>query len=218
MKSIKQLLFDCDGVLVDSEIIAAEVMVETLSQYGISISVDYYLKNCTGKTYSGLVIELGETFNTNLPSTFLEEVTKSVDQRLTTDLKPIHRINEVLECTQLPKAVVSNSDVYQIKHAITHVNIEHHFTHIFSSQMVAMPKPDPGVYLFAAEQLVVRPEECLVIEDSVSGASAALEAGMNVIGFTGGSHIVDGHRDKLLNIGVKKVSSSVDEIIDLLAH
>ena len=216
MSNIGQLLFDCDGVLVDSEIIAAHAMVEMLSQYGIEITVDYYLNNCTGKTYSGLVIELGEKFGAPLPSHFLSEVTKEVDYRLETQLKPIDGINHLLESLHLPKSIVSNSDVYQIEHAIEYVNIAHYFTHVFSCQMVARPKPDPGVYLHAATTLNVDPLDCLVVEDSLAGATAALSAGMNVIGFAGGSHIVKGHAEKLMNIGVTHVAGSIQELGEMI--
>lgn len=212
MSNIKHLIFDCDGVLIDSEIIAAQVMVEVLDKFGINITVDYYLRNCTGKTYSGLRVELAEEFNTPLPSQFLKEVTIEVDIRLNTQLQPIKGIHKVLESTSLPKSVVSNSDVYQVEHAINHVNIAHHFDHLFSSQMVDKPKPDPGVYLLAAEKLDTNPQNCLVVEDSIAGATAALGAGMNVIGFLGGSHIVEGHSEKLMKLGVKQVAKQTNEL------
>ncbi|MDH5366249.1 MAG: HAD family hydrolase [Cyclobacteriaceae bacterium] len=214
---IKQLIFDCDGVLVDSEILAAQVMLEILSKYGIDISLDFYLHNCTGKTFSGSKTELSKKLNTPLPNSFLEEVTIAMDIKIKNELKPISGIHNVLENTDLPKAVVSNSDMYQIEHAIDHINITDHFNgHIFSSQMVEKPKPDPDVYLFAAKELAVHPKECLVVEDSISGATAALKAGMNVIGFVAGSHIIDGHEQKLINLGVSAVAKNAEELLSKL--
>lgn len=217
---IKQLIFDCDGVLVDSEILAAQVMVDILSKYGIDISLDFYLQNCTGKTFSGSKIELSKQLDTPLPNSFLEEVTIAMDIKIKNELNPIRGIHKVLEKTDLPKAVVSNSDVYQIEHAISHIKIAHHFNgQIFSSQMVAKPKPDPDIYLLAAEKLTVLPEECLVVEDSISGATAALKAGMNVIGFAAGSHIIEGHEQKLISLGVSSVAKNSEELLSkLLQH
>ena len=214
---IKQLIFDCDGVLVDSEIIAAQVMVELLEKSGIIITLEYYLHNCTGKTFSGLKKELSEQFTTPLPDDFLYEVTTLMDKKARTDLKPIPNIHRVLEQSKLPKAVVSNSDVYQIKHAINHINIAHHFSdNIFSSQMVKLPKPDPGIYLLAAEKLEVETENCLVVEDSISGATAAVQAGMQVIGFTAGTHIINGHKEKLMDTGVSQVAGTAEELHRLI--
>ena len=211
---IKQLIFDCDGVLVDSEIIAARVMVELFAKYDIEISLDFYLTQCTGKTFTGLKKEISEKFGKPLPDNFSLQITKMFDARAMKELIPVKGIESVLENSSLPKAVVSNSDIYQIEHAINHVSIAHHFNSgIFSSEMVQNPKPSPDVYFLAAETIKVHPSACLVVEDSKSGATAALEAGMTVIGFIGGSHIMNGHAQKLKSLGVHAIARDSNELL-----
>ncbi|MDH5475492.1 MAG: HAD family phosphatase [Cyclobacteriaceae bacterium] len=216
---IKQLIFDCDGVLVDSEILSAEVMVNVLGKHGIEITLAYYLQNCTGKTFTGLRTEFSNQFNVSLPDSFLEEVMVDMGVKTKNELKQIVGIHKVLEKSKLPKAVVSNSYLYQIEHAINHIKIAHHFDNqLFSSQMASKPKPDPAIYLLAAEKLGVQPKECLVVEDSISGATSALSAGMKVIGFVAGSHIIDGHKQKLLDLGVVSVAENSDELLEIITQ
>ena len=217
-KKIEQLIFDCDGVLVDSEIIAAQVMVELLNQHQIPITIDYYLNNCSGKTFTGLVNELPKVFNAPpLPPNFIQEVMIEHDSRVQTQLKAIPGMDKLLGQIVLPKAVVSNSDLYQIEHAVKHAKLKHHFgNNLYSSQMVPNPKPSPDVYLHAAKELKVVPQSCLVVEDSISGATAAIAAGMNVIGFMAASHIVEGHKEKLLHLGVIATANSAEELSSII--
>jgi len=213
----KQLIFDCDGVLVDSEIIAAHVMVELLNHHGIPIDVPYYLNYCTGKTFSGLKKSLSDQYGVALPDDFIPQVTEDMEARVTTSLQPIDGINEVLlQLSDIPKAVVSNSDLYQVRDALRITELDHFFDHLFSSEQVQNAKPSPDVYLFAASELAVRPDDCLVVEDSVSGATAAIAAGMNVIGLLAGRHIVDGHVDRLRAVGVSKFAEDSGELQRLI--
>lgn len=210
----KQLIFDCDGVLVDSEIIAAEVMVNLLNQFRIPITISYYLGNCTGRTFTGIRDSLSAKFRVALPEDFVQRVTEKMELAKQETLKSIDGIAELLENLRgIPKAVVSNSDRYQIDDALTKVNIAHHFDEfVFSSEEVQYPKPSPDIYLYAADRLGIDPHNCLVIEDSISGAKAALSAGMEVIGFLAGSHIIDGHEDRLTNIGVERSVFTAKEL------
>ena len=215
---IKQLIFDCDGVLVDSEIIATQVMVDLLNQHRIPVDTSYYLQHCTGKTFTGLISSLSNEYGITLPDEFVQLVTAKMETTINKLLEPVAGISNLLNALELiPKAVVSNSDLYQIKTSLTKTKISHHFgEYIFSSQEVEKPKPSPQVYLYAADKLEVNSKNCLVVEDSISGASAAIAAGMEVIGFLGGSHIVKGHEDNLRRIGVKNIAYTAMELEDTI--
>ena len=211
---MKQLIFDCDGVLIDSEIIAAQAMVEELNANGIPITISQYLTNCTGKTFSGLKTILSAEYGVTLPDDFVQTVTLNMEGLKLQQLRPIIGILNLLnKILHFPKAVVSNSELVQIKSSLTQVDVLHHFgDNIYSSEQVKNPKPSPDVYLFAAENLGVNPKDCLVIEDSVSGATAALSAGMQVVGLLSGSHIVEGHEDRLREVGVEKIAITTEEL------
>jgi len=217
---MKQLIFDCDGVLIDSEIIAAKAMVDELNYYEIPITIGQYLTNCTGKTFSGLKTILSDQYQMPLPDNFVQKVTSNMERLKLKQLRPIEGILDLLDnVTHFPKAVVSNSDLGQIQSSLTQVDALHYFgPNIYSSEQVQNPKPSPEIYLFAAENLGVNPKDCLVIEDSISGATAALSADMQVVGLLAGSHIVEGHEDRLRNVGVKMMAYNtreLKEIIDL---
>ncbi len=209
---MKQLIFDCDGVIVDSEIEAAKTLVAHLEALGVDISVDYHLKYHSGRTFKAIFNELIANKKIS-PSTDVDLLILKIEAESYANIKPIKDIAVALEAMSLPKAVVSNSRISQIKHALTIANITQYFGHhIFSSTMVNRPKPHPDVYLRASEQLKVAPYECLVIEDSVSGVSAAVAAGMKVIAFTGASHILKGHEAKVISAGAMTTFGDMNEL------
>ena len=114
--------------------------------------------------------------------------------------------------------VASSSEPPRIRHSLTLAGILHHFDpHIFSATQVKRGKPAPDLFLLAATSMGAAPAHCLVIEDSVAGVTAARAAGMSVLGFTGGSHCLDGHADKLRRAGASEVFGSCPELTSYIA-
>ncbi len=213
---IKHILFDCDGVLVDTEITAAHVMVEAMQKKGADISVDYYLRNLSGSTFSVILnTYFGSSFNGEAKRAFIHVLEKEIVEKV----EAISGVGEMLDSISLPKSIVSNSEIWQVKQEIERARIDQFFTgNIFSSEQVANPKPAPDVYNLAIQKLDIKKEELLVIEDSVTGAKAALAAGLKVIGFSGASHILPGHKEKLLKLGVSEVAPSMEELGKLIEN
>jgi len=207
---IKHILFDCDGVLVDTEFTAAQVMVEAMTKRGADIDFEHYLQNLSGSTFSAI---LDTYFGASLQG---EEKTAFIDkleQKIVAKVEAIKGVESMLESIKIPMSVVSNSAIWQVKEEIEQTKIEHYFTgHIFSSELVVNPKPAPDVYNLAVKELGLSGDEVLVIEDSLTGAKAALAAGLKVIGFSGASHILKGHKEKLLSLGVAEVASTMEEL------
>ena len=211
----RQLIFDCDGVLVDTEIIAAEVMTKAFAQCNVHITIEDYLSTYTGKTISSIFDSLLSP--EQLQNMNVKEFTHQCDVDIYNQLRPVKGMQEVVRTLPLPKAVVSNSSLWQVKKAVKHIEMEDIFSgNFFSSEMVPNPKPWPDIYLYAAKTLEVSPEKCLVVEDSKSGVKSAVEAGMTVIGFTAASHILDGHAENLLELGASHVASSPEELKALI--
>ncbi len=208
---IEQIIFDCDGVLVDSEIVAAEVMVPLLNSLGEKITLDYYLSTYSGKTFKGIFENLTLDVRINL-----EMLIKNVEEKVYQSVRPIVGMPNLVKKIELPKAVVSNSGMQQIEAALRATDLLNDLSNRYSSSMVTQPKPSPEVYLHAANKLQVDVSNCLVIEDSISGATAALTAGMQVIGFCGGSHITKSHGDKLKQLGVHFLASDAHELEHLI--
>ena len=216
-KSLEYIIFDCDGVLVDSEIIAAKCTVEMFNELGLDMTLDYYLQHCTGKTFSVLKEMFSKEVTKPMPHNFLEEIEAKVHQIAKKELKAVPEVAETLQQITFPKAVVSNSELHQIKRSLTQTGLTNFFENrLFSSDMVAQPKPYPDLYLHAISELNVKPKNCLVIEDSVTGATAAINAGLDVIGFIGGSHITQGHEKRLLDAGVKQILTNMKDLPGLL--
>lgn len=213
MEEIKAVIFDCDGVLVDSEIIASRTALSMLRPYGIEMSVPEYAKKFAGKVEEDTLHILKTDFQLDLPDDFLSKLKLKIEHALDNDLETIKGSIDVISNIHLPKAVVSNSRLVRVLHSLKLASLEDYFgKYIFSAEMVEKPKPDPAVYLLAASKLEINPTNCLVIEDSPSGATAAVKAGMHVIGFLGGSHIYEGHAEQLQQSGVFTTAKDMDDL------
>ena len=224
------LIFDCDGVLVDSEWLVARIEVETRAEFGQQISIEEYIRRYVG--LSTRSPEYLESLN-GLPPEFRDIMRVRVERAFHEELEAIPGVADLLErIRHRPKAIASSSSPHEIEMMLEHVGLLHHFElhaaaraaatplltsgrkghNIYSVSMVARPKPAPDVYLFAAEQNNIAPSQCLVIEDSVVGATAALSAGMTVWGFIGGRHQSAGAADRLRSIGVARIVGHMDEL------
>ncbi len=214
MRKFKTIIFDCDGVLVDSEIIANRVDVEMKTQHGISITLEEQLQKFVGLSDQDPVMleEMGR-----LPSDYRKKLHTLIRQTYHTELKAIDGVRETLEKIQVPKCVVSNSDTESLLFKLRLTNIIKYFPNCaFSVEDVRRAKPAPDLYFHALATMKWRSEDCLVVEDSVAGVQGAKAAGLFVCGFIGGGHMYPGHSDKLLNCGVDKLITDFREILNLL--
>jgi len=200
--------FDCDGVLVDSEVIASEVDAEMLTKAGYEISAAEVNQRFAGLTHVAIHDIVEKEIGHKLPADFLQEQEAEVDRRLGRDLKLIEGAREMLETIEGPRCLCSNSTTKRLKIELDRVRLWDQFApNIFSAVEVGdkKPKPAPNVYEYAARTMGVEPREVLVLEDSVFGIHAAKAAGCRVIGFTGGGHTWLGHADLLIEAGAETV-------------
>lgn len=208
----KQVIFDCDGVLVDTEIVAAKVVIDKLSAYDISITMEEYLKTYTGSTFSG-------TFRQLLPHISDHEIENLVNYAEVTvydQLQPIKGMPDLVRQLNVPVAVVSNSYLWQVKKALEFLSLSNKVKQYFSAEQVERPKPFPDVYHLARQKTGYTAKEIIVVEDSKTGVEAAVSAGLTVIGFTGASHITNGHDQALKEKGATHIASSAHELLHLL--
>jgi len=213
------LISDCDGVLVDSEILADQVMREALASWVPSEPLEHLLETTFGQTTGEVLRRVEERFALQLPATLLAQIQARSEALIQTQVQPIAGVREALEQIPLPLAVASNSRRHTVIASVNRVGLTARVAgRIFSADMVERPKPAPDVYLLAARTIGVAPERCLVIEDSPTGAAAAVAAGMQVLGFTGASHIPSGHGDTLRRIGVLEVFDDMRELAALCAR
>lgn len=215
---LDHLICDCDGVLVDSEVIADRVLFDTLSDTfpGIDFTAD--AKAAFGQQTSRFLAGLETRHGITMPPDFLQTIEQRVEDALARSLAPIAGVREALLKVKLPVAVVSNSGLDRVRRSLKRAALTDVFgERVFSAEQVAHPKPYPDVYLFAALSLGVDPSRCLVIEDSMAGLNAARAAGMKTIAFVGASHIPGGYEDVLRKLGVTRIMRSMDELPALVA-
>ncbi len=182
------IIFDCDGVLVDSEVLSCRCLSEVLAGHGIDLGLDQALDLFLGRSVTA-VREHYEALGRRIPEQFSAELKTGVRAAFSSGLCPIEGVKPVLEDLHIPCCVASSSDVDRVSFSLSLTGLASHFDgRLYTSQMVERGKPAPDLFLHAAERMRTDPRRTLVIEDSVSGVTAAKAAGMTVWGFVGGSH------------------------------
>lgn len=212
------LICDCDGVLVDSEVIAERMLLRTLSAEFPGIDFHAVAHLAFGQRTSLFLAGLEARFGIEIPAGFLATVEREIDAELKRTLAPVAGVRDALSRVTLPAAVVSNSRLTRIAASLERVGLTDLFgPRVFSAEQVERPKPHPDVYLHAARELGVDPARCLVVEDSVTGLTAARAAGMKTIAFVGASHVPKGYAQVLRNLGVTRIVERMEQLPALIA-
>ena len=213
------LLFDCDGVIVDSEIVATRIALEFLAQYGYRSDEETHCKRFSGMLETDIMTiifqELGQAQPYDLVHRLKSEFVAGFPQLLV----PVPGVPELMKTLALPISIVSNSHVVHVNSSLTLAGI-HGISEgrIYSSEHVPLPKPAPDIYELAIREIGVSREQLLVVEDSIAGVTAAKAAGLRVIGFLGASHIFEGHAEKLQAQQVDYLAKDAIELAHLFAQ
>lgn len=182
------IIFDCDGVLVDSEVLSCRCLSESLVQCGIDVDAGQALDLFLGRSTRAIVHHY-EAEGRPLPQGFAADLRTRVRRSFEASLRAIPGVDAVLAELPTPHCVASSSDLERVSFSLALTGLAAHFDdRLFTSEMVARGKPNPDLFLYAADKMQVAPGRTLVVEDSVSGVMAAKAAGMTVWGFAGGSH------------------------------
>ncbi|HZZ61384.1 MAG TPA: FGGY family pentulose kinase [Roseiarcus sp.] len=183
------VIFDCDGVLVDSEVISLGVTRRMLAEAGLRLSDDETRKRFLGRRQDAVLRRVEAELGAPLPNDFTGALSREILATFERDLKGVEGVRQAVDGLDARVCVASSSAPERLRFALRVTGYEALFApHIFSSAEVARGKPYPDLFLFAARSMGAAPENCLVIEDSVAGVTAARAAGMKVFGFVGGSH------------------------------
>jgi len=213
------IIFDCDGVLVDSEVISCRAHAEILTRHGYPITADEVLNRFLGVSDREARLMIENEIGRKLPNDFESQVKQATLQFYADDLRAISYVSEAIAAIGLPKCVASSGTPEKIRHGLTCAGLYDQLApHIFSASEVKRGKPAPDLFLFAAEQMQAAPAQCLVIEDSIPGVTGAVAAGMTVLGFHGGSHCPPGHADTLRAAGAIMTFEDMRQLPDLIAQ
>ena len=189
------VIFDCDGVLIDSEIISTGVLVEELARHGVSIEMRYVLENFIGHPYPIVAGKIAAIAGAPLPASFEGAYRAHLARRFAAELRPMPGVVDVLDALAVPYCAATSSSPERAHQSLRAAGLADRLgDRIYTVSMVAHPKPAPDLFVHAANAMGADPKECLVVEDSDLGIAAAHAAGMQVWQFTGGSHYAASHR------------------------
>ena len=212
------VIFDCDGVLINSEELASQICIEAVKEVGLDLSLHEYADRYAGNPVAEIWRMVERDAGRPLPQGFQGRVDEMVYRRFSTELAPIHGVADVLEASIHPRCVASSTQLPRLRENLGKTGLLEHFDpHVFSGSQVKRGKPAPDVFLYAASQMGADPAHCLVIEDSLTGVTAARRAGMNVVGFCGGGHVSPGLEQRLKDAGALRIARTMQEIGELLA-
>jgi HAD superfamily hydrolase (TIGR01509 family) len=211
------VIFDCDGVLIDSELLSVRADVECLAEYGIDLSAEEILERYTGISMAGMLADLEMRYGRGLPD-FARRHRERLRRLFGADLRAIPGVTAALDSLACRVCVASSSTPERLRHALSLVGLLDRFDpNIFSAAEVAHGKPAPDLFLHAADRMGITPQRCVVVEDSLPGVAAAVAAGMTAIGFTGGSHCRPGHDARLAEAGAALVIERMARLMPALA-
>lgn len=208
------VIFDCDGVLVDSEALVLDVESEMLTAAGYPLTADEIAERFTGLSYASMLGEIARDFGKPMPRGLSEEMQRAAMALFPEKLTPVPGIPDLLAALERPRCVASSSDLERIHLSLRVCGLERHFAggSVFSAEMVRNGKPAPDLFLLAAETMRAAPGACVVIEDSPPGVEAARAAGMTAFGLLAGGHTRPGLEERLREAGAARVFETTAEL------
>lgn len=190
MAKIDLVIFDCDGVIADSETISADVLLDQLAELGLVLTSSDVRRNFLGRSFSTVAQIIRDYHSLPLPDDFEAEYRRRLLERFETELKPTPGFIEMYSTLKHPSCVATSSSPPRVKRTLQLIGVDKQFgENVFTASQVARGKPAPDLFLFAAEKMNTAPANTLVVEDSLPGIAATRQAKMHVLGFRGGAHL-----------------------------
>jgi HAD superfamily hydrolase (TIGR01509 family) len=207
---MRLIIFDFDGVLADSELLANAVLAEAISELGVPTSTEDSLLRYMGKRFPDVIAAVEHAVGRPLPPDFPTTFQHRTLARFKKDLRLVAGARAYIDAfPDIPRCIASSSSPDRLAFCLELLDLTPAFGgNVFSASQVARGKPHPDIFLHAAEQMRTPAEEALVIEDSIGGVQAAVAAGMTVIGLLAASHIRDGHAARLRAAGARYIATT----------
>jgi HAD superfamily hydrolase (TIGR01509 family) len=207
------LIFDCDGVLVDSELLAHAAMAELMGELGRPMSMQEALKIFPGKRLRDALAAAEAWLGAPIPPDLAARAGERLLATFRRELKPVNGVQQAIEALPYPRCVASSSTRERLQVSLDVTGLAPLFgDNVFSADQVANGKPAPDLFLFAARAMNVPPAGCIVIEDSALGIAAARAAGMAVVGFAGASHVNADMAGRLASAGADALIDAMSEL------
>lgn len=217
MEPTELIIFDCDGVLIDSEIVVCRLTAEEFTRLGYPVTTEEVIARFAGRAERSMIADVERDWGRPVPAEYFSRMRERVGQAYATELRAIPGVAEVLRRIRIPVCVASSSYPEKLRLGLETVGLHDRFApNVISATRVAHGKPAPDVFLYAAGWMRAPVAGCVVIEDSLAGVRAARAAGMRVFGFTGGAHCSPGHGARLSEAGAERVIGDFREMEDHL--
>jgi HAD superfamily hydrolase (TIGR01509 family) len=215
---IKGIIYDFDGVIADSEVLANVVLAEAVTSLGLPTTLDESIVRYMGKRWVEIEAVLVKGTGRPLPASFLDDMKLALTARFREALKPVDGAEDFIRrFAALPRCVASSSAPDRLQLSMELIAFGRHFPDaVFSASLVPRGKPHPDIFLYAADRIGVAPEHCLVIEDSPNGVRAGIAAGMCTVGLCAASHIRAGHAERLRDAGAVEVFDRWSDVATFL--
>lgn len=214
---VELIIFDCDGVLVDSEVISCRAHADVLSRHGYPITSEQVFERFLGRSTRQANLEVEAELGRKLPDDYHVQLQDELYRAFEADLEAIRGIHEALDEVVQRVCVASSGSQQRMRISLGRTSLYERFApNIFSASQVKNGKPAPDLFLFAAAKMQVSPQHCVVIEDSVAGIAAARAAGMRVFGFHGGSHCRPGYAEALRQAGADLIFDDMRQLPALI--
>jgi HAD superfamily hydrolase (TIGR01509 family) len=215
LRKISLVIFDCDGVLVDSEYLSAQVLVETFAEIGVSIDLPFVYSHFLGHSFSSVAAKFAKLHGTGVRESFETDYRASLLRRFSSELKPMPGVIDVLDSLAIPYCVATGSSPLRVTRSLEVTGLSSRVKdRVFTTTMVTRGKPAPDIFLHVAQKMGFPASQCLVVEDSASGIEAAKAAGMLVWQFTGGCHFQHGYNHQGTDHLVDRVFDRMDGFFD----
>ena len=218
MSGIDLIIFDFDGVLVDSETMGCQIWSDVFARHGMTVSAQDIMEKYTGKTGTLICSLIEKEYGYRIPDGFLDEVNETTEAVMAKELKTVAGVSETMPKLSVSVCIASGSRPKRLNLCLDVTGLRQYFPDeaVFSSHFVKNGKPAPDLFFYAAEKMKVPYENCLVIEDSTAGIIGAKAAGMRSFGFVGASHCTPERGRRLLESGAELLFDDFTKLPDLL--
>lgn len=220
MNKKKLIIFDCDGVLVDSEPLSLKALQLMLKKKSLNVSIEECFELFLGKNFKDTKEIIRSKFGINISKNDEALLHENLFFEIDNELREIPGVADFIDTLSIKYCVASSSGVNRIFRSLAVTNLLDYFKpeQIFSSSMVLRGKPFPDLFLFAATSMGFEPEDCIVIEDSQAGINAAISAEMTVVGFTGGEHyLTTASKKTLRDTSADYICNTYDELSEIIS-
>ncbi|MFZ0852219.1 MAG: HAD-IA family hydrolase [Hyphomicrobiaceae bacterium] len=207
------IVYDFDGVIAESEVLANSVLAEIVTELGVPTTLQDSYRLYMGKRFAEVISAVEASMGRALPATFASEYQARTLGRFREELQLVNGVRDYIDAfAHVPRCIASSSSPDRLALCLEVLGLHSEFGgHVFSASAVARGKPHPDIFVHAAQQMAVHPSKCVVLEDSPSGVRAAIAAGMTVIGVLAASHIQPDHRERLSAAGAEHIVQSFVE-------